>query len=156
MHGEKRYQRYYEVNGFAPDLLCGWQEELTSLALPMIVMTRCHPIDSRFMIKKLELHLTKLESQKLADQKALRLTKADQKIEAEQVRVVMEALARKKLKIFAVQMVIGIHASDLQAAGATSSLLAFTPARSAAACASALTTARYSLASLLTSRSHLA
>ncbi len=112
VRGEKRYQRYYEVIDFAPDVLCGWQEELTTLALPMIVMSRCHPLDSRLMIKKLELHLTKLESQKLADQKALRLTKTDQKVEAEQVRAVMDALARKKLKIFAVQMVIGIHAGD--------------------------------------------
>jgi hypothetical protein len=112
VRGKKRYQRYYEVLGFAPDLLCGWQEELTSLALPMIVMTRCHPLNSRFMIKKLALHLTKLESQKLADQKALRLTKADQTVEAEQVRSVMDALARKKLKIFAVQMIIGIHAGN--------------------------------------------
>ncbi len=114
VHGEKRYQRYYEVIGFAPDLMCGWQEELTSLALPMIVMSRCHPIDSRLMIKKLELHLTKLESQKLADQKALRITNADQKIEAEQVRAVMDALARKRLKIFTVQMIIGIHASSTE------------------------------------------
>jgi hypothetical protein len=112
VHGEKRYQRYYEVIGFAPELLCGWQEELTTLALPMIVTTQCQPIDSRFMINKLELHLTKLESQKLADQKALRQTKIDQKVEAEQVRAVIDALARKKLKIFTVQMVIGIHASD--------------------------------------------
>lgn len=112
VRGEKRYQRYYEVIGFAPELSCGWQEELTSLALPMIIVTRCHPIESRFMIKKLEVHLTKLESQRLADQKALRLTKADQKIEAEQVRAVVDALARKKLKIFAVQMILGIHASS--------------------------------------------
>ncbi len=112
VRGEKRYQRYYEVIGFAPELSCGWQEELTSLALPMIIVTRCHPIESRFMIKKLEVHLTKLESQRLADQKALRLTKADQKIEAEQVRAVIDALARKKLKIFAVQMILGIHASS--------------------------------------------
>ena len=112
VRGEKRYQRYYEVIGFAPELSYGWQEELTSLALPMIIVTRCHPIESRFMIKKLEVHLTKLESQRLADQKALRLTKADQKIEAEQVRAVIDALARKKLKIFAVQMILGIHASS--------------------------------------------
>lgn len=112
VRGEKRYQRYYEVTGFASTLRCGWQEELTALALPMIVMTHCHPIDNRLMIRKLELHLTKLESQKLADQKSHRLTKADQKIEAEQVRFVIDALARKKLKIFAVQMVIGIHAGD--------------------------------------------
>lgn len=112
VHGEKRYQRYYEVIGFAPELWCGWQEELTSLALPMIIVTHCHPIENRFMIKKLEVHLTKLESQRLADQKALRLTKADQKIEAEQVRAVIDALARKKLKIFAVQMILGIHASS--------------------------------------------
>jgi hypothetical protein len=112
VRGEKRYQRYYEIIGFASDLCCGWQEELTTLGLPMIVMTRCHPLDSRFMIKRLELHLVKLESQKLADQKALRLVKADQQIEAEQVRSVMEALARKKLTIFAVQMVLGIHAGS--------------------------------------------
>jgi hypothetical protein len=112
VRGEKRYQRYYEITGFASDLRCGWQEELTSLGLPMIVMTRCHPLDSRFMIKRLELHLVKLESQKLADQKALRLVKADQQIEAEQVRSVMEALARKKLTIFSVQMVLGIHAGS--------------------------------------------
>src|SRR6266487_1361018 len=109
---EKRYQRYYEVISFAPELSCGWQEELTSLALPLVVASRCYPIESRLMMKKLELHLTKLESQKLADQKERRLTKTDQKVEAEQVRAVMEALARKKLNIFAVQMVIGIHASD--------------------------------------------
>lgn len=112
VQGRKRYQRYYEVLGFAPDLQYGWQEELTSLALSMMVMTRCHPIDTRFMIRKLELHLTKLESQKLADQNARRLTKADQKVEAEQVREVMDALARKRLKIFAVQMIIGIHAGN--------------------------------------------
>src|SRR5450755_1054282 len=114
VRGEKRHLRYYEVIGFAPDLLCGWQEELTALALPMIVTTRCHPIESRLMIRRLELHLTKLESQKLADQKAFRLTKADQSVEAEQVRSVIDALARKKLTIFAVQMVIGIHAGDPQ------------------------------------------
>ncbi len=114
VHGEKRYQRYYEITGFAPELMCGWQEELTGLSLPMIIMLRCDPIESRLMIKKLELHLTRLESQKLADQKALRLTKADQKVEAEQVRAVMDALARNKLKIFAVQMVIGIHASSTE------------------------------------------
>ena len=34
VRGEKRYQRYYEVIGFAPDLLCGWQEELTIIRPP--------------------------------------------------------------------------------------------------------------------------
>src|SRR5258708_4938859 len=52
VHDAKRYQRYYEVIGFASELMCEWQEELTSLALPMIIMSRCHPIDSRLMIKK--------------------------------------------------------------------------------------------------------
>jgi hypothetical protein len=111
---EKRYQRYYEVIGFAPELTCGWQEELTSLGLPMIITTRYQPIASAMMIKKLEVHLTKLESQQLADHKTLRITKADQKVEAEQVRAVIDALARKKLTIFAVQMVISIHASSLE------------------------------------------
>jgi len=111
---EKRYQRYYEVIGFAPELMCGWQQELTALGLPMIITTRYQPIASAMMIKKLEVHLTKLQSQQLADHKTLRITKADQKVEAEQVRAVIDALARKKLTIFAVQMVIGIHASSLE------------------------------------------
>ncbi len=109
-----RYQRYYEVTGFAPELPCGWQEELLSLALPMVVITNCQPIESQAMIKQLEAHLVKLESQKLADQKAIRIIKANQKVEAEEVRSVIDALARKALKIFAVQMVIGIHASSLE------------------------------------------
>jgi hypothetical protein len=109
---QTRYVRSYEVTGFASTLSCGWQEELTSLGLPMSVMTHYQPLDSRFMLKKLQLHLTKLESQKLADQKALRLVAMEQQVEAEQVRAVIGALARHRLSIFAVQMVIGISAGD--------------------------------------------
>lgn len=112
VRGHKRYQRYFEVTGYGSDLICGWQEELTALGLPMIVVTKCDPLDSRMMIKKLELHLTKLESSHITDQKKQRRSPAEQRIEAEQVRSIIDSLARKKLKIFTVQMVIGIHAGS--------------------------------------------
>lgn len=112
--GQSRYQRYFEITGFGSDLLGGWQEELTALGLPLILTTRCEPLDSRMMIKKLELHLTKLESARIIDKKHERILKSAQMIEGEQVRSVMDALARKKLTIYAVQLVIGIHAGSPQ------------------------------------------
>jgi hypothetical protein len=112
VRGAVRYLRYFEVTGFGSDLWCGWQEELFSLGLPMIMMTKCDPLNARMMIKKLEFHLTKLESSRIADQKHKRIPRADQQIEAEQVQAVIDALARQKLRIFAVQMVIGIHAGS--------------------------------------------
>jgi len=74
----------------------GGKKKLTSLGLPMIITTRYQPIASAMMIKKLEVHLTKLESQQLADHKTLRITKADQKVEAEQVRAVNRRPGPKK------------------------------------------------------------
>src|SRR6202022_1088689 len=55
-----------------------------------------------------------LESKRLADAQTLRLTKVDQSIEAEQIRRVSHALAAKRLKIFAVSLVICLHAGSLE------------------------------------------
>jgi hypothetical protein len=110
--GKRRYQRYFTVTGYGHHLLCGWVGDLSELGLPMLVVSQFDPIDSAFMIGKLEMHLVKLESQRISDQKTLHLTKADQHIEAEQVRRVLHELAARRLKIFAVSMTIGIHASS--------------------------------------------
>ena len=106
---------YYEVTGFAPELACGWLEEITSLALPMVIMTDCDPLASRVMIRRLEGHLIKLESKRLADQKAIRIIRANDRAEVEEVRSVIDDLANKRYTIFGVQMVIGIHASSPEA-----------------------------------------
>lgn len=109
-----RYLRTFTVTGYGHHLLCGWVNDLADLGLPMLISSHFEPMDSRFMVTKLEQHLTKLESQRLADQKTLRITKADQSIEAEQIRHVSRALASKRLKIFDVSMTICIHAGSLE------------------------------------------
>ncbi len=112
VRGKTRYQRYFHVTGYGHHLLCGWVGDLSELGLPMVIASSFTPIDSDFMIKKLELQLVKLESRRLADQKTLRISKASQNIEAEQVRRVVHALASRRMKVFTVQMTIGIHASS--------------------------------------------
>ena len=109
---QTRYTRTFTITGYGHHIVCGWVSGLTSLGLPMLISSHFEPIDSRFMILKLEQHLTKLESKRLADQKTLRLTKADQSIEAEQVRALSHALAAKQVKIFDVSLTICLHASD--------------------------------------------
>ena len=111
VRGRKRYQRYFTITGYGHQLLCGWVGDLAELGLPMTVSMQFEPLDTRFMIQKLETHLVKLESKRFADQKALKITKADQNIEAEQVRAVARELAARRMKIFMVTMTIGIHAS---------------------------------------------
>ena len=76
-----RYTRTFTVTGYGHHLLCGWINTLHDLGLPLLVSSHVEPIDSRLMMMKLEQALTKLESQRLSDQKMLRLTKADQNIE---------------------------------------------------------------------------
>jgi predicted DNA-binding protein (UPF0251 family) len=112
VRGKTRYQRYFHLTGYGHQLLCGWVGDLSELGLPMVIASSFTPIDSDFMIKKLELQLVKLESRRLADQKTLRISKASQNIEAEQVRRVVHALASRRMKVFTVQMTIGIHASS--------------------------------------------
>jgi Helicase HerA, central domain len=107
-----RYQRYFHVTGYGHQLLCGWVGDLSEIGLPMVIASSFTPIDSDLMIKKLELQLVKLESKRLADQKTLRISKASQNIEAEQVRRVVHALASRRLKVFMVQMTIGISAGS--------------------------------------------
>ena len=102
------------MTGYGHHLLCGWVGDLAELGLPMLLVSQFDPIDTAFMIGKLEMHLVKLESQRISDQKTLHITKADQHIEAEQVRRVLHELAARRLKIFAVSMTIGIHASSPQ------------------------------------------
>jgi hypothetical protein len=112
VHGKTRYQRYFHITGYGHQLLCGWVGELSELGLPMLITSTFTPIDSHYMIKKLEMQLVKLESRRIADQKTLRLSKAHQTIEAEQIRRVVHALSSRRLKIFAVQMTIGISAGS--------------------------------------------
>jgi hypothetical protein len=107
-----RFLRFLSVTDLGASLRFGWTEELLSSGLPLLVQTHYAPLDSVAMIKRLEQHLVKLESQREADRQARRISKAAHTIEAEQVRAVIEALARKKLKIFTVQMRIGLHASS--------------------------------------------
>jgi hypothetical protein len=110
--GRKRYQRYFVVRGYGPEKLCGYVGEFTELGLPMIVTSQFDPIDTQFMIRKLEGQLVKLESQRHSDQKKLRITRADQSEEVAQIRRVIGLLAAHRMKIFAVTMLIGIHASS--------------------------------------------
>lgn len=107
---QKRYARTFTLTGYGHHLLSGWVNTLHDLGLPLLISSHFEPIDSRFMIMKLEQALTKLESKRLSDQKTLRLPKADHTIEAEQIRLVTDALASKKLKLFDVSMTICIHA----------------------------------------------
>ena len=83
----------------------------------MVISSTFAPIDSHLMIKKLELQLVKLESKRLTDQKTLRISKASQNIEAEQVRRVVHALASRRMKVFTVQMTIGISAGSSTVTG---------------------------------------
>jgi predicted DNA-binding protein (UPF0251 family) len=112
VRGKTRYQRYFHLIGYGHQLLYGWVGDLSELGLPMLIASAFTPIDSDVMIKKLELQLVKLESRRLADQKTLRISKASQNIEAEQVRRVVHALASRRMKVFTVQMTIGIHAGS--------------------------------------------
>ncbi|MBA2680408.1 MAG: DUF87 domain-containing protein [Ktedonobacteraceae bacterium] len=112
VRGKKRFQRYINVVGYGHQLLCGWIGDLTELGLPMIISTVFDPIDSQFMINRLEMQLVRLESRRLADQKAVRIGRASRNIEADQIRDVAHALAARRMKIFAVQMTIGIHAGS--------------------------------------------
>ena len=109
-----RYTRTLTITGYGHHLLCGWVNHLHDVGLPLLVSSHFEPIDSRFMIMKLEQALTRLESKRLSDQKTLRITKADQNIEAEQIRLVTRALASKQLNIFDVSMTICIHAGTLE------------------------------------------
>lgn len=112
VNGQKRYQRYVSVTGYGHQLLCGWLTDLFDLGLPMVVSSTFEPIDTRFMIGRLELQLVKLESGRLADQKLLKFTHATHTVEAEQVRQVLDGLARNQSAIFAVSLTIGIHAGS--------------------------------------------
>jgi Helicase HerA, central domain len=111
---QTRYTRTFTVTGYGYHLLCGWVNQLHDLGLPLLVSSHLDPVENRFMILKLEQALTKLESKRLADQKTLRITKADQSIEAEQIRQVIHALASKKLKIFEVSLTMTVHAGSLE------------------------------------------
>jgi len=111
VRGQKRYQRYIAVTGYGHQLLCGWVGDLTELGLPMVIVSQLDPIDTPFMINRLEGQLVKLESQRYTDQKTVRITRANQSVEAEQVKRVVQLLAGRRMKIFAVTMLIGIHAS---------------------------------------------
>ncbi len=107
-----RYVRTITVTGYGHHLACGWFSRLHELGVPLLISAHLEPLDNRLMLLKLEQALTKLESQRLSDQEKLRLSKADQRIEAEQIRRVSHALAAKRLKIFDVSLVICLHAGS--------------------------------------------
>ncbi|WP_376797135.1 VirB4 family type IV secretion system protein [Thermogemmatispora sp.] len=115
-HGQqRRYLRTYEVKGLPAELSYGWLEELTSLGgMPLIVTLHCQPLPSRIMLRRLEMQRTRLESQRLADRKALRLTRADVELEAAQLRALIEALASKTLTLHSIQLLLAVHASTLE------------------------------------------
>ena len=113
VHGTTRYQRYLEVTGYGPDLVCGWHEALTSLGLPMVLATGGEELDTRQMIQKLEFDQLKLASHEIVREKQQRLVKAAQHVHMEQVHGVIEDLERQRYRIDAVQMVIGLHAGSL-------------------------------------------
>ncbi len=112
VRGNTRYQRYFSVTGYGHQLLCGWLADLSELGLPMVISSSFDPIDTAFMIARLEMHLVKLESQRISDQKTLKITKANQSVEAEQVRRVLRELAARRMKVFATSLIIGIHAGS--------------------------------------------
>jgi len=112
VRGQKRYQRYIAVTGYGHQLLCGWVGDLTELGLPMVIVSQFDPIDTPFMLNRLEGQLVKLESQRYTNQKTVRITRANQSVEAEQVKRVVQLLAARRMKIFGVTMLIGIHASS--------------------------------------------
>lgn len=112
VRGNTRYQRYFSVTGYGHQLLCGWLADLSKLGLPMVISSSFDPIDTAFMIARLEMHLVKLESQRISDQKTLKITKANQSVEAEQVRRVLRELAARRMKVFATSLIIGIHAGS--------------------------------------------
>ncbi|GHP00761.1 hypothetical protein KSF_108080 [Reticulibacter mediterranei] len=112
VRGKKRFQRYFHVVGYGHQLSCGWVSDLTELGLPMVIATSCDPLDSQYLINRLEMQLVRLESRRIADQKAIRIGRASRNIEADQIRAVTHALAARRMKVFAVQMTIGIHAGS--------------------------------------------
>ncbi|RAQ95946.1 helicase HerA domain-containing protein [Thermogemmatispora tikiterensis] len=111
---QRRYLRTYEVRGLPAELSYGWLEGLTSLGIPLIVTLHCQPLPSRIMLRRLEVQRTRLESQRLADRKALRLTRADVELEATQLRALIEALASKTLTFHSIQLLLAVHASTLE------------------------------------------
>jgi len=78
----------------------------------MVIVSQLDPIDTPFMLNRLEGQLVKLESQRYTDQKTVRITRANQSEEAGQVRRVLSLLAAHRMKVCAVTMLIGIHASS--------------------------------------------
>ncbi|GCE09191.1 hypothetical protein KDAU_65200 [Dictyobacter aurantiacus] len=111
---QTRYMCTFTITGYGHHLLCGWMQTLHDLGLPLVVSSQMTPIDSRFMILKLEQALTRLESQRLSNQKTLRITRADQTVEANQIRRITHALAARTLKIFDVSITICVHASTME------------------------------------------
>lgn len=112
VRGQRRFQRYVQVVGYGNALLCGWVSDLTELGLPMVISTSFEPLDSQYMMNRLEMQLVRLESRRLADQKAIRIGRASRTLEADEIRTVTQALAARSMKVYAVQMTIGIHAGS--------------------------------------------
>nr|BBH92281.1 hypothetical protein KTA_04800 [Thermogemmatispora argillosa] len=111
---QSRCLRTYEVVGLPAEVSYGWLEGITNLGIPLIIMLQCQPLPNRVMLRRLELQRTKIESQRLADRKSLRLTKADVEQEATQLLTLIEALASNSLTLCSIQLLLMVHASTLE------------------------------------------
>lgn len=114
VRGHKRYLRFFTVRGYSLRLVCGWVSELLELGLPLIISSIFDPLSTPFLIKKLELEQLKLASQEIANRKTETITKADQHVEATQVRRILRLLAERILKILSVSLTIGLHAGSIE------------------------------------------
>ena len=110
--GQKRYIRTFAITGYGTQKRCGWVSALTDLGLPMIISTLIEPIDTDYMLHKLETHLVKLESRRVSDQKTLRLPRAAHSLEAAQIRRMARLLSARKVQVCAVQLTIALHAGS--------------------------------------------
>lgn len=107
-----RYCRNVTITGLGHQVEGGWMKPLHQLGLPLLISTHFDPIDTRLVIRKLEQALTRLESKRLADRKALRISKADHSLEAEQIRHVTRALSARQLTLFRVSITLCLHAGS--------------------------------------------
>jgi Helicase HerA, central domain len=112
--GRKRYQRSFILTGYGREEPCGWPGDFTEMGLPMLISSQFEPIDTQFMISKLEGQLVRLESQRHSNEKKLRITHAHESEEVAQIRRVVQLLAGHRMKIFAATMLLTIHASSLE------------------------------------------
>jgi hypothetical protein len=110
--GSGRYLRYFSVVGFPRRVNAGWVERLTNLRLPLQIVFHLAPFESDVIVRHLELHLTKIQSSRMAAARASRLEKANEMIEAEDVRRIINEVAAGRVRIFSLSLTLCVHASS--------------------------------------------